>query len=47
LICLKCGTFIEVHDEKIEMLQNKLAAANDFIPQRHKLEIYGICRKCR
>jgi len=47
LICLKCGAFIEVHDEKIEMLQNKLAEANDFIPQRHKLEIYGICRNCR
>ena len=47
LICLKCGTFIEVHDKKIEMLQNKLAAANDFIPQRHKLEIYGTCGKCR
>jgi len=47
LICLKCGTFIEVHDKKIEMLQNKLAVANDFIPQRHKLEIYGTCGKCR
>lgn len=47
LICLKCGAFIEVHDNTIEMLQNKLAEANAFIPQRHKLEIYGICKKCR
>ena len=47
LICMKCGRFIEVHDTRIEKLQDKLAEANDFIPQRHKLEIYGLCKKCR
>ncbi len=47
LICAKCGKFIEVKDERIEKLQDKLAAANEFIPMRHKLEIYGICKKCR
>ncbi len=47
LICLKCGRFIEVNDDKIERLQDKLAEANDFIPMRHKLEIYGTCNKCR
>ena len=47
LICIKCGRFIEVHDTKIEKLQDKLAEANDFRPVRHKLEIYGYCGKCR
>lgn len=47
IICLKCGKFIEVKDEKIERLQDRLAEANDFIPLRHKLEIYGICKKCK
>lgn len=47
LICMKCGRFIEVHDDKIEKLQDKLAEANDFIPKRHKLEIYGLCKKCK
>jgi Fur family ferric uptake transcriptional regulator len=47
LICLKCGRFIEVSDEKIERLQVKLAESNDFTPVRHKLEIYGYCGKCR
>ena len=47
LICLKCGRFIEVNDSKIEKLQEKLTEANDFIPVRHKLEIYGICTKCK
>jgi Fur family ferric uptake transcriptional regulator len=47
LICLKCGRFIEVNDNKIEKLQDKLAEANGFIPLRHKLEIYGTCKNCR
>ena len=47
LICMKCGRFIEVSDSKIEKLQDKLAEANDFIPVRHKLEIYGYCGNCR
>lgn len=47
LICKKCGSFIEVHDDKIEVMQDKLAEANNFVPLSHKLEIYGICSKCR
>ena len=47
LICIKCGRLIEVNDEKIEKLQDKLAKANDFIPIKHKLEIYGICGDCK
>ncbi len=46
LICLKCGKFIEVKDDRIEKLQDKLAEANDFKPIRHKMEIYGLCKKC-
>ncbi|MHB1546547.1 MAG: Fur family transcriptional regulator [bacterium] len=46
LICIKCGRLIEVNDEKIEKLQDKLAKANNFIPIKHKLEIYGICSAC-
>lgn len=47
LICLRCGKFIEVMDENIERLQDKLAEDNDFVPVRHKLEIYGHCKDCR
>ena len=47
LICLRCGEFTEVNDEKIERLQERLAEANGFTPLRHKLEIYGLCKKCR
>ena len=37
--------FTEVNDDRIEKLQDKLAIANDFKPVRHKMEIYGLCRK--
>jgi Fur family ferric uptake transcriptional regulator len=47
LICTKCGRLIEVKDERIERLQDELAKTNGFIPRRHKLEIYGLCRTCR
>ncbi|MCX7793903.1 MAG: transcriptional repressor [Thermodesulfovibrionales bacterium] len=47
LICLKCGKFIEVVDENIENLQKKLAEKKEFFPVRHKLEIYGYCKRCR
>lgn len=47
LICLRCGRFIEVNEPKIERLQDKLARENDFVSIRHKLEIYGLCKKCK
>ena len=47
LICERCGRFIEVNDDKIERLQQKLAAKHDFLPTRHRLEIYGLCKECR
>lgn len=47
LICLECGRFIEAVDSKIEELQNELCKSHDFKPHRHKMEIFGICKKCR
>lgn len=46
LICVKCGAFIEVMNPKIEKLQDTLARAHSFTPTKHKLEIFGVCRKC-
>lgn len=46
LICLKCGQFIEAKDNNIERLQEKLAKKYKFSSKYHKLEIYGICKKC-
>jgi len=46
LTCLKCGKFVEAMDPKIEELQIKLCEQFGFIPQRHRMEIFGICEKC-
>ena len=47
LVCLECGKFIEAVDSKIERLQEKLCKRHGFVPQQHKMEIFGICKKCR
>ncbi|MBF0569626.1 MAG: transcriptional repressor [Candidatus Omnitrophica bacterium] len=47
LICTKCGRFVEVVDPQIERLQEKLFKDNGFFPQRHRMELYGICKKCK
>ncbi|MFH1782258.1 MAG: transcriptional repressor [Candidatus Omnitrophota bacterium] len=47
LICTKCGTFIEAVDERIEKLQEDLCKRFDFTPKRHKMDIFGFCKKCK
>lgn len=47
LICTKCGRFVEVVDPDIERLQEKLFKRHGFYPQRHRLELYGICGHCK
>jgi Fur family ferric uptake transcriptional regulator len=46
LVCTGCGTLVEVLDPEIEKLQEKLARAHGFRIRAHKLELYGICKKC-
>lgn len=47
LVCIKCGRFIEAVDPRIEKLQEGLCKRFGFLPQRHKMEIFGICKRCR
>lgn len=47
LVCTRCGRFFEVVDMKIEELQDELCKKMGFIPQTHKMEIFGLCRQCR
>jgi Fur family transcriptional regulator, ferric uptake regulator len=47
LICTQCGRLIEVFDPKIEALQDKLCRERGFIPDSHRLEIFGVCAECR
>lgn len=47
LVCTGCGAIIEFENEAIEKLQDQVAASHDFLIQYHKLELYGLCPKCR
>jgi Fur family ferric uptake transcriptional regulator len=47
LICERCGKTVEILDESIEKLQEKLAEEHKFVVTRHVMNIFGICKKCR
>ena len=46
LICTKCGKLVEVIDPEIEQLQEKLFKKHGFHPLKHRMELYGLCKKC-
>jgi Fur family ferric uptake transcriptional regulator len=47
LICTKCGKIVEFFNEKIEVLQNAVAAEHGYQVTHHRMELYGLCRDCR
>ncbi len=47
LVCTECGKFIEAMDPEIEKLQNRLCKKFNFSPARHKMDIFGICERCK
>ncbi|OED34388.1 hypothetical protein AB834_07010 [PVC group bacterium (ex Bugula neritina AB1)] len=47
LICVECSTCIEFCRPEIEAMQNEIFEKYNFLPHHHKLELYGVCPKCR
>ena len=47
LICTQCGKSVEVVDAEIERLQEQLMQRHGFVLQRHRMELYGVCKSCR
>jgi Fur family ferric uptake transcriptional regulator len=47
LICTACGNIFEFENERIEHLQERVAAGHGFIVTHHKLELYGLCKSCQ
>lgn len=47
LICRNCGTAAELVDQSIVRTLNARAAGLRFLPQRHVVEIEGLCRDCQ
>ena len=46
LICLNCAAVIEFQSAEVYRIEASVSAQPGFRPTRHKLEIYGLCRKC-
>lgn len=47
LICTKCGRSFESFDKSIQDLASRLAKKKGFTPQKHRLEIFGVCGSCK
>jgi Fur family ferric uptake transcriptional regulator len=47
LICTGCGEIVEFTNEQIEALQAAVAKKHGFEVERHRLELYGRCARCR
>jgi Fur family ferric uptake transcriptional regulator len=47
LICLRCGKVVEFQNERLERMLPIIADEHAFQHQRHRVEIYGLCRDCR
>lgn len=47
LICTACGEIVEFTNEQIEALQAAVAKRHGFEVERHRLELYGRCARCR
>ncbi len=47
LICLRCGKAIEVVDEAIEALQEKLARKHGYKLTAHEMDLFGLCPSCK
>ncbi len=47
LICLRCGRVEEFAHERLERMLPIIADEHGFQPERHRVEIYGVCRSCQ
>lgn len=47
LVCLRCGDIQEFEDPTIERIQQDIAGSRGFQVTYHRLELYGLCSRCR
>jgi Fur family ferric uptake transcriptional regulator len=47
LICTRCGSITEFHHPELEKLKHGVAEEHGFHHLSHRLQIYGLCAKCR
>ena len=46
-ICVHCGRVTEFSNERLERMLPIIADEHGFQHQRHRVEIYGLCRECQ
>ena len=47
IVCVRCGTVSEFHDETIEQRQRAIAENAGFELEDHSMVLYGLCPACR
>ena len=47
LICVRCGRVDEFANERLVRMLPIIADEHSFQHQRHRVEIYGVCRECQ
>lgn len=46
VICLECGKVQEFRSPEVKQVERRVREDLGFVPHRHRLEIYGLCREC-
>jgi Fur family ferric uptake transcriptional regulator len=46
LICNRCGTLIEFHNEQIASLLEEIGREHGFRIEGHRTEVFGLCNNC-
>jgi Fur family ferric uptake transcriptional regulator len=47
VVCRKCGASVEVEDSGLQAVVRQIGAQSGFQIEAHRLELYGLCPKCR
>lgn len=47
LTCIDCGKCVHIEDRETESLIDKIGEKNEFVINKGKTVIYGLCEKCR
>jgi Fur family transcriptional regulator, ferric uptake regulator len=47
LICSKCGKVVDFMDCNVSELEKRLMDKTGFIISEHRLDFYGMCRRCK
>jgi Fur family ferric uptake transcriptional regulator len=47
LICRRCGRVTEFINDRLERMLHLIADEHGFLPERHRVEIRGLCPDCR